>query len=143
MKSVLYQIDRIHYLHDRWVNSILSRHVSSMTSPGQFRLLMTLWQKDGITQKELGKQVGLQKNTVSAMLAPLRDRGLIKISTDENDGRSKLVWLAEEGVKAKEVHQVEIKEAEDALLEGITPEDMEVFVGTLNKLMKNLLKENS
>jgi DNA-binding MarR family transcriptional regulator len=67
---------------------------------GQFWLLFTLYQKDGVTQEELSQLLTLDKSTIARSIARLEKSGYIYKKLNEKDLRSNQIFLTE---KAKEI----------------------------------------
>jgi len=63
----------------------------------QYVLLRLLSEQDGITQQELGRRMFSDANTVTAMLALLEKRGLIRRRAHARDGRARCVYLTASG----------------------------------------------
>lgn len=65
----------------------------------QFIALILLWEQDGRTVGELGRELYLQSNTLTPMLKRLETLGYIKRSRDSDDERQVRIHLTEAGRK--------------------------------------------
>ncbi len=63
----------------------------------QYVMLRLLSEEDGITQQELGRRMFSDANTVTAMLALLEKRKLLRRKNHARDGRARLVFLTPKG----------------------------------------------
>ncbi|NCD20099.1 MAG: MarR family transcriptional regulator [Actinobacteria bacterium] len=69
----------------------------------QYVVLLALWEKDGITVRELGERLFLDSGTLSPLLVRLEGAGLItRARTDPDDGRRLTVTLTEAGWAMRE-----------------------------------------
>lgn len=66
-------------------------------TPEQFAILVVLWYKDGITQKEISEQLGRDKTTVARVVGNMKNKGTVKQVVDENDNRARLIYLTKKG----------------------------------------------
>lgn len=66
---------------------------------GQFSLLMSLNRPAPPTIAAVASLLAMDRTTLTAALKPLARRGLIKITTDHNDRRSRLLELTPQGRK--------------------------------------------
>lgn len=65
----------------------------------QFIALILLWEQDGRTVGELGRELYLRSNTLTPMLKRLETLGYIKRSRDSDDERQVRIHLTEAGRK--------------------------------------------
>ncbi|MDA4845534.1 MarR family winged helix-turn-helix transcriptional regulator [Hoeflea poritis] len=68
--------------------------------PGQFPALLALWEKDGITQKELIARVDIEQATMANTLTRMERDGLIRRTRHPSDARAQQIWLT---AKAKQI----------------------------------------
>lgn len=68
-------------------------------SSAVFPFLRALWEKDGITQRQLADRIGVTGSTTVVALRQLEHAGYIERSVDETDARKILVYLTKEGRK--------------------------------------------
>ncbi|WP_170414653.1 MULTISPECIES: MarR family winged helix-turn-helix transcriptional regulator [Ruegeria] len=62
---------------------------------GQFPILLQLWLKDGVTQKELLGKIDVEQATLANTLNRMERDGLIKRTKNPADARAQLIWLTE------------------------------------------------
>ena len=68
-------------------------------SLAQHEILLSIWQKNGITQKQLAENLLVVKSNVSALIKKLEARGLVQRDCDPNDTRNKCLSLTAAGRK--------------------------------------------
>ena len=100
----------------------------------QFVVLTALAESEGVTQQELVVRTGSDANTMSAMLARLEAKGLIRRKQHAEDGRARSVSLTRSG---RQVQRALWKKtsALRAELQAAVPNDaMASLVGGLNQV---------
>jgi len=64
---------------------------------GQFSLMMSLNRPESPDMRAVASLLGMDRTTLTAALKPLERRGLLKISADPADGRSRIMTLTPKG----------------------------------------------
>ncbi|MGO9337553.1 MAG: MarR family winged helix-turn-helix transcriptional regulator [Terracidiphilus sp.] len=64
---------------------------------GQFSLLMSLNRPEPPPMGPVASLLAMDRTTLTAALKPLERRGLVKVSQDPSDGRSRLLKLTSQG----------------------------------------------
>jgi DNA-binding MarR family transcriptional regulator len=82
----------------------LARHFDHALRPlgltnGQFSLMMSLNRPGAPTIGAIASLLAMDRTTLTAALKPLQRRGLVKISSDHNDQRARLLALTSQGRK--------------------------------------------
>jgi DNA-binding MarR family transcriptional regulator len=75
----------------------LRQEAGEELSPSQTAALATIDRHGPLTPSELAAREGIQRPTVTRIIARLEERGLLQRTRDPQDGRSSLVALAPEG----------------------------------------------
>ncbi|MED4015496.1 MarR family winged helix-turn-helix transcriptional regulator [Sutcliffiella cohnii] len=73
-----------------------------MTYP-QYLVLLALWEKDGITVKQLGQKLNLGTGTLTPMIKRLIDKGWLEKVRSEVDERNVYVFLKEKARTHKNI----------------------------------------
>lgn len=68
----------------------------------QYIVMMVLWEKENINEKELGKKLFLKSNTLAPLLKKLKSKGLVLIEKNEKDNRNINISLTQKGTQLKE-----------------------------------------
>lgn len=104
----------------------------------QWGMILYLNEKKDCTQVEISQYLNVEAPTVTRTLARLEDMGLVERNISANDKREKRISLTG---RAKEIFS-QCMEASDELekeaLEGISPDELELFNAVLEKMMRNL-----
>jgi MarR family transcriptional regulator, organic hydroperoxide resistance regulator len=107
--------------------------------PGQDRVLLELWVKDGVSQRELGRRLGVEQPTVTKTLQRLERAGLVRRERDPEDNRQVIVHLTVAGRAANEPIRRARREAERQMVKGLSAEDRQRLVELLGRVRDNLL----
>lgn len=102
----------------------------------QYIAMMVLWEQDGLSVKQLGEYLYLDSGTLTPLLKKMEAQGLLYRSRSNDDERSVLVRLTEQGEALK-------KRAKDvpAAMAGCMPlskDEAATLYGLLYKLLENL-----
>ncbi|MGE6739618.1 MarR family winged helix-turn-helix transcriptional regulator [Allorhizobium pseudoryzae] len=98
-------------------------------SPGQFPVLLALWEEDGLTQRQLLDRLEVEQATLANTLSRMERDSLIARSPHPNDRRAQIIALTERG-----------RELEALALDAAAQADDEVFKG-FRRFERELLKE--
>ncbi len=107
----------------------------------QYLVLLTLWQFDKLTVKQIGEKLYLESNTLTPLLKRLALKNLIVRKRSEKDERTVIISLSDEGKqlknKAAEIPQKIVASFND---NSLTEEEITSFQKTLFKLLVVLNK---
>ena len=105
---------------------------ADLTTP-QWRVMAHLAQNQ-FSAKQLCDLARIDKSTMSRAIRQLGERGLIKLKQDEEDKRSKVLNLTDEGLSTYKRISVLAREWENELLSSLTQEEQALFRSILEKL---------
>ena len=122
---------------------LLARHLEARLRQhglalGAFPALLLLWERDGLTQKELVELLGIEQPTMAATLARMERDGLITRHRDETDARVQRIRLTE---RAKALRDPAVREAAAVnahALSDVGESEREQFLQTLNRIIAAL-----
>jgi DNA-binding MarR family transcriptional regulator len=123
-------------LHAQRAARALARRFDTALRPldltnGQFSLLMSLNRPDAPSIGSVASLLVMDRTTLTAALKPLQRRGLIKITTDHRDQRTRLLELTPKGKKLLSRAVPVWKSTHAAVEAGLG-------LGELDRLRKNL-----
>ena len=105
---------------------------------GQEKLLMELWQKDGLTQTELALRLFIEPPTLTKMLRRLENTKLLEKRKDESDARIYRIFLTDKGrFFQKPVTELWLN-SEERILANISLEKRLLFRHLLIEIYSNL-----
>ncbi|MFC9897057.1 MarR family winged helix-turn-helix transcriptional regulator [Nocardia sp. NPDC127579] len=77
------------YSASRSMTAVYRPYLDAMTiTYPQYLTLLALWQRPGMTMKELGEQLRLDYGTVSPLIQRLTEHGLVESTRNPNDRRA-------------------------------------------------------
>lgn len=104
----------------------------------QKSILCQLWNKDGLTQKEIQENLCLKAASVSGLVEMLLKKGFIYREQDDEDARFKRLYLTEKGRQMREISMEILKEIEDEASQGFSNDERMIFISWMRKLYNNL-----
>src|SRR5262245_11085708 len=107
-------------------------------TPERWAVLVSLWESDGPTQRELAARTRKDEPTVSRILDGIESRGWIVRRPDPEDGRSRRIHLTPKGKRLEGELVPSAKKLVARLERGIAEDDLVVTRRTLQKMFRNL-----
>ncbi len=104
----------------------------------QWRLLYYLWEKDGITQKELAKIANKEKSTITRQVSELEKKGYIIKDSNGSDKRNNLIYVSKKG---KAIKTKALSLADDITIKAesnIEKQELDTFIKVLHKYISNI-----
>ncbi|MBQ6930417.1 MAG: MarR family transcriptional regulator [Oscillospiraceae bacterium] len=100
----------------------------------QYIAMLLLWENKTMTVKELGEHMYLDSGTLTPLLKKLEAKGLVNRVRSTEDERNLNVNITEKGEKLRDkALDIPCKVHDGTKL---TPEELEIFLGVLNKILK-------
>jgi DNA-binding MarR family transcriptional regulator len=99
---------------------------------------MCLWEKEGVTQREIAQMSKVESSTTTRTLDKLEALELVERRADPESRRSFRIFLTDKGKALKEevIHlPVEVNQA---LLAGLEDEEQRTLIATLQKLVERI-----
>jgi DNA-binding MarR family transcriptional regulator len=123
-------------LHVQRAARVLARRFDEALRPfeltnGQFSLMMSLNRPEPAPMAAVASLLAMDRTTLTAALKPLERRGLVKVTADPGDRRSRLITLTAQGMKLL-AHAVPIWQRTHEEIEALFPP------GEPDRLRKNL-----
>ena len=105
----------------------------------QLQVLKMIYLKEGeVPQKDIEKEFGVRRSTVTSAMQILEKKGFIERFPSPDDSRAKLVRLTPSGKEKNERLIGFIIERDKKLLEGLTKEERDTLMTLLTKLLENI-----
>ncbi len=138
-----YLIGQISKLTGRKINELLKAYGVEEFNGAQGTILYSLWNRDGLTIKEISKITGLAKTTLASMLQRMEENGLIEYTENPQDRRSKIIRLTEKSKGLETVYHAVSDEMIGCYYDGFRDEEIREFENTLERVLKNIEKYKS
>lgn len=103
----------------------------------QYIVMMSLWQKDQVTVKELLQHTQIDGGAMSLMLKKLENKLIVNITPSVEDKRVKLISLTEKG-QALQQEALKLRESVLCQLAPISEQELLQLTELVDKLKNNL-----
>jgi len=123
-----------------FARSLQKRATALGFSPGQFPVLLELWNGDDLTQKQLLDRLEVEQATLANTLARMERDGLIRREPHPKDRRAQIILLTELG---RDLERRAIDAAADAdadLFEGFRLFERELMMEYMRMALENARK---
>ena len=138
-----YLIGRIKYLSGRRLNKLFSESGLSEFNGEQGKILYQLWNKDGISSKDISVKTGLAINTLTNMLDKMEASDLIFRIQCDKDKRKKYIFLTPKGKALEDKSQVATEKMNEIFYSGFNSCEIEIFESYLRRIIANLEEEEN
>jgi DNA-binding MarR family transcriptional regulator len=106
-------------------------------TPGQYGVLMCLWDENGQTVRHLADRLTLDGSTMTGLLDRMEQKGLIEKKPDPKDRRALQVLLTDKGNELRDCLPQAIDAANKKVLEEMDENQVQAFKELLYNLCKN------
>jgi len=100
----------------------------------QFKVLLSLWEKDSKTQNEILEDLLCKPSTLSGLINILEKKELVKRTVDIYDARIRRIGLTEKGKSLEHVSIGIIDELEAELSKDLTSSEKTNVIAILNRV---------
>ena len=104
----------------------------------QYLVMDTLWNEGTLTQQEIAFIIQKDKNSVTQFIDNLEKKGLVTRSVAKEDRRVNNIVVTKEGMALKDSTKQLAIETMNKALEGISEENVLIFVDVLKKVCANI-----
>ena len=109
-------------------------------APGQFPILVALWNEDGLTQRELVDRLEIEQATIANTLTRMERDGLIERRPHPSDKRAQLLFLTARGRDIEAEAKDAARMADDALFQGFRRFERELMLEYMRWAVENARK---
>jgi DNA-binding MarR family transcriptional regulator len=107
-------------------------------APAQFMTLLELWERDGVTQRDLVHRLDVEQATMANTLARMERDGLIERRTNPADARSQTVHLTPRAASLREPAIAAATAINDAALANCSPDERAMFLAAMRRIIATL-----
>ncbi len=134
--NIIYLCSQFAHRFGILMTSEFHRNNISVTAE-QFSVLVLLWYKDGITQKEISEGISRDKTTVVRVLKNMYKGKLIVYKKHPEDNRSKLVFVSEKGKTLQDITLQISGTLYNKMLDGIPPGKLKTSIEVMKEMISN------
>lgn len=109
-------------------------------APGQFPILVELWNEDGLTQHELVARLQVEQATIANTLNRMERDGLVEKRKHPTDKRAQLIFLTRKGRALEPEAKAAASEADDALFGNFRLFERELMLEYMRRAIDNAEK---
>lgn len=126
IKAITSAVDRTDYLYEKWAKK---QGVNNYVS----RIMYMLYLSGVNRQKEMVENYSMPKQTVNTVITELQKKGYIILIPDENDKRSKIIKLTQEGINYANKIVTPLLDCEIRVLKKMGTQRVEMLIDTMNQ----------
>ncbi len=128
----------------RHVNRLIQRDLGARVALlgitlGQWYVLRTLWDTDGLTQSELASRTGIANPAMVVAVRSLLAMGLVTRRRPVDDKRKYLISLTEKGARLEQPALRAALDVNAEALAGVDPKDVAICMQVMDAARSNLL----
>ena len=139
--------DRLaHLVKDAWrayVRALQMRLAEHSVSFGHWTFLRVLWERDGLTQRELSTEAGVMEPTTYSAVKAMEKLGLITRRRAPGNKKNLYVFLTPKGRALKRKLVPLAQEANAVAVDGLSERDVERTRRTLLAIIENLARDEA
>lgn len=109
--------------------------------PGQFPILLALWERDGVTQKALLEMIDVEQATMANTLNRMERDGLVVRKAHPEDARARNIYLTERAKALKDDAYAIASGINQAALMGLNDDEKGAFLGFLRRIVETMKDE--
>lgn len=113
---------------------LTARHMP-LTARADFAVLAALHEYGPLSQAELGRRLGLDRNDISTILSRLDQERAVTRTPDPDNQRRNVVRVARAGLRRLADLQVRADAVQDELLEGLQGSERAQLIALLDKVL--------
>jgi DNA-binding MarR family transcriptional regulator len=114
----------------------LAREIAPLgLAPGQFMVLLELWDEDGLTQRGLVGRLDVEQATLANTLSRMERDGLIVRRPHPTDGRAQSIHLTERARMAEKPAKDAANSVNRTLLAGLPREERRVLLSAMRRII--------
>jgi DNA-binding MarR family transcriptional regulator len=105
---------------------------------GQFPILLELWQRDGVSQKELLNELDVEQATLANTLNRMERDGLIKRTKHPADARAQQIWLTEQAMQHRDEAYQSAQDQNEAALGALNDAEQAQLMDFMRRIIGGL-----
>lgn len=118
----------------------LTEHAVSL---GHWTFLRILWEKDGLTQRELSEQAGVMEPTTFSAVKAMEKLGYVTRRQLDGNRKKVFIFLTSKGRQLKTKLVPLAEDVNDVAVHGVTPADIATTRKTLLAVLENLARDEA
>ena len=146
MRKPSIEIKKTHHCLRRYIEAEVDKVIGGDLTGIQGVVIDYIYYKsiekgESIYQRDIEERFSVRRSTATIMLQALEKKGYITKESVQHDARLKKLILTEKAIKMHESLDPIVEEFERSLSEGISEEDMAIFLRVLEQIRNNIKKK--
>lgn len=133
--QLAWKIGLIYRLHMQNISGINERFG---LYPGQSRILHTIAEMDGSTQKEIADKLNITPASLAVSIKRLQKAGIVVKEADPTDLRNNRIYITNKGREIREAGVSELIRTDNQLIKGFSPQEVRQLEDFLTRISVNL-----
>lgn len=133
--QIAWKIGLIYRLHIQNISSIYENYG---LYAGQTRILHTIAEMSGSTQKEIAERLDISPPSLAVSIKRLQKAGIVEKAADNSDLRNNRIFITEKGRQIQAETVSELIKVDNYLLNGFSPAETQQLVAYLTRIYTNL-----
>lgn len=129
--------------HLLFAKALRNRLLPHQITPGQWYFLRTLWEEEGLSQRELSRRVGTTEPTTVSALRLLARNGMIERVRNHSDRRTINIFLTDKARAMKAELMPVALDVNKIAKKGLSDEEFATLRDLLRRLRENLAEEDA
>ena len=146
MKKPSIEIKKTHHCLRRYIEAEVDKVIGGDLTGIQGVVIDFIYYKsiekgEDIFQRDIEERFSVRRSTATIMLQALEKKGYITKESVEHDARLKKLILTDKAIKMHESLDPVVEEFERSVVEGISEEDIAIFMKVLEQIRNNIKKK--
>lgn len=124
-----------------FLRSLQSRLASRDVQMGHWTFLRILWERDGVTKRELSVEAGVAEPTTFVALRAMEQLGYVRLAQRPDNLKNIYVYLTAKGSRLKKALVPFAEEVNAIGLQGLTDQEVEIVRRGLLTMIENLSRD--
>ena len=107
-------------------------------NPEQWTVLLSLWEKDGVTQQELCNETSKDKPSMTRLINNMEKMHLVVRIASKTDKRYNMVYLTKNGRELEEIARFIANRTLKEALNGLSTDELRISQNVLRKIFSNI-----
>jgi DNA-binding MarR family transcriptional regulator len=117
----------------------LDKHLKTKDlSIGQWPVLVSLWEQDGVYQNQISERLKAPEYTMSRAIDKLEEMNLVRRETDLNNRRAQRIFLTEEGHQIRQILTPFAMQTNEEILALLDEQEGKQLLSLLKKIVQQL-----
>jgi DNA-binding MarR family transcriptional regulator len=133
----------VNHLARLFASALVRRIGVHGVTPGPFPVLLSLWEREGVTQAALADELAVEQPTMANTLKRMERDGLVRRAPDPDDRRRARIRLTPRGRALEPVLTASARATNAVALAGLSPVEAAQFLALAARIVANLERDAS